>query len=134
MCKKKGCVKGKGEKTNLSKSQLHNKLKFYKLIYSVPNSIRCDLIPYLNNDATDLLCEAVYNTIHVNLGLKGKKRTQLIKELKSCRSKVNHICNKKVDINKRRKYLQQEGGFLGALLGVVIPAITSLIAGLTRKS
>ena len=134
--KKKICKKSKKEckkKKKLSAKDLKNRLSFYKAMYNVPKNHRCDLIKYLNDEGTNYLCEAIYNTIHVDLGLKGKKKQKLINELKTCGSKINHICQKTIDINKRKKYLSQKGGFLGTLLSVVIPTVASLITSAIKR-
>jgi len=131
MCEKKNCKKKKALKLN--KPQLKKRLQFYETIHNIPNKQRCNIIPYLSNDATDLLCEAIYNTINVDLGLKGNKKKALVRELKNCGSKLNHICNKATPVEKRKQYLMQEGGFIGPLLGAIIPSIASLIGGLINK-
>lgn len=117
----------------LKKKDLEHKLQFYKAIHDIPNPKRCSIIPYLSDEATDLLCEAVYNSIKVDLGFKGPKKQQLIKELKACGTHLNHICKKSTPHNKRKKFLSQKGGFLGTLLGLVIPTVVSLISSLASK-
>ena len=42
------------------------------------------------------------------------------------------IVNRKISLKKKRSVIQK-GGFLGALLGAVIPAIASLVDGLTSR-
>ena len=116
------------------KKDLSNKLKFYEAIHKVPNSHRCNLIQYLSNDGTDLLCEAIHNAVNVNLGLKGTKKKKLVAELKKCgEKKIQTLCKKSTPVEIRRKILTQKGGFLGTLLSVLFPTIISLIGSLTSS-
>lgn len=117
----------KSKNKKLSQNQLKYRLNFYNTINKIPSNIRCEVIQYLSDEAADLLCEAVYNTVNVDLGLKGKKKQNLVKSLKSCGSKIHLLCKRHTNINRRKKILSQEGGFLGALLSAVIPTIGSLL-------
>ena len=118
-------------KKKLNKNQLKKRLKFYHTFYNIKNKQL--IIPYLSDEAINLLCEAVYNTLNTDLGLKGKQKSHLVKQLKACGSSLQSLCKKTKCIDKRKKYLTQKGGFLGALLAAVIPTLASLIGSLTKK-
>lgn len=131
MCKKNK----RKQKINLQKNDLQQRLKFFQTLKKIPQKDRCALIPYLSNNCTDLLCEAIYNTINVDYGLRGKKKQKLVAELKKCgKHHLNHICKKSISIEKRKQLLSQKGGFLGVLLSAVIPTIASLIQNFTSKN
>ena len=112
----------------LKKTDLITRLKFYKTIFKIPKKLRCLIIPYLCDNSINLLCEALHNSVNINLGIKGIKKKTLIKELKGCSSTIKYLCKKSNCIKKRKNYLCQKGeGFLGPLLNAVIPVIWSLI-------
>lgn len=114
-------------KLKISKKDLILRAKFYKVIQTLPKSQRCDIIPYLSDTSINYLCEAVYNTVNTDIGLSDNQKNILRKELLCCKSKIHNLCSGKVSVDSRRKILSQKGGFLGVLLGSILPVITSLI-------
>jgi len=115
-------------KLKLRKKDLILRAKFYRIFHPLTKAQRCSIIPYLSDTAINYLCEAVFNTVKTDIGLNDVQKNVLRKELQCCKSKIHHLCTGKGSVDTKRKILAQKGGFLGALLGTVLPIITSLIA------
>lgn len=117
----------------LKKKDLLKRLQFFSTLKKLPKKQIQSLAPYLSTKCTHYLCEALYNIIHVDLGLSAAKKRKLKKELQKC-NKIKYLCDKKICPIKRKNILKQKGGFLGTLLSVAIPSIISLISALTQKN
>ena len=93
-----------------------------------------DIIPLLDvlpDEATEIICECVYNVLHTDLKLSSKKKSHLKKFIKSnCNiHRLEKISKKSQPIFKRRKALKQEGKGLPLLLGAAIPFLVDLFMG-----
>lgn len=86
------------------------------------------LMEYLNDKSVNNICECVYNIIHTDLKLPGKKKLMLKNHIKKncCVKRLKQISNKKVPLFKRRQALKQEGKGLPALLAAAIPFLINL--------
>lgn len=95
-----------------------------------PDNVK-QIIDYLSDDAIDDICECIYNVIYTDLKLSKRKKNHLRKCIKSnCGIKrIKTITSKKEPIFKRRKALNQVGGFLPLLLGTALPFLVDLIFG-----
>lgn len=113
-------------KLKIKRKDLALRARFYKVVQTLPKESRCAIIPYLSDTSINYLCEAIFNTVKTDIGLTTEQKVFLRKQLKCCKSKIDTLCSGKV--SSRRKILSQKGGFLGALLGTVLPIITSLIS------
>ena len=69
-----------------------------------------------------LFCECAKNTLNGNVKLSPAQ----YRKLKRYKTQLRQLTNKKIS-HKKKKKLLQKGGFLGALLGAVIPALISLV-------
>jgi hypothetical protein len=89
------------------------------------------LLDVLPNEATEIICECVYNVLHTDLKLSAKKKSHLKKFIKAnCNAhRLEKIAKKSVAISKRKKALKQEGKGLPLLLGAAIPFLMDLFMG-----
>jgi hypothetical protein len=89
------------------------------------------ILNVLPDDATEIICECVYNVLNTDIKLTPKKKSHLRKFIKSnCNvHRLNKISKKSHPISKRRKALQQEGKGLPLLLASAIPFLIDLFTG-----
>lgn len=89
------------------------------------------LLDVLPNEATEIICECVYNVLHTDIKLSAKKKSHLKNFIKSnCNAhRLEKIAKKSVPISKRKKALKQEGKGLPLLLGAAIPFLMDLFMG-----
>lgn len=120
------------KKIVFKKKDLQKRLELFSALNKLPKKLLQTITPFLSSECTDYICEALYNTINVDLNLKEKDKRRLRKAYNKCNN-ISSLCNKSTHIHKKRQLLKQKGGFLGALLGVAIPTIVQLISSLTKK-
>jgi hypothetical protein len=91
-------------------------------------SVILDVLP---DEATEIICECVYNVLNTDINLPAKKKTHLRKFIKSNCSvhRLAKISKKSCPISKRKKALKQEGKGLPLLLGAAIPFLMDLFMG-----
>jgi hypothetical protein len=89
------------------------------------------ILDVLPDDATEIICECVYNVLNTDIKLSPKKKSHLRKFIKSNCSvhRLAKISKKSHPISKRRKALKQEGKGLPLLLGAAIPFLMDLFMG-----
>ena len=89
------------------------------------------LLDILPDEATEIICECVYNVLHTDLKLSPKKKSHLKKFIKSnCNiHRLGKISKKSIPISYRRKALKQEGRGLPLVLGAAIPFLMDLFMG-----
>ena len=68
----------------------------------------------------------------LGLPLPLQPMVRLIAGEASYKTQVRSVTQPKTSLLKKRKVIEQEGGFLGALLGLAVPLISSLISGLAK--
>lgn len=105
-------------------SRMRRNLSLLELIYKSPPALRRVIISNANLDFINALCEIAFNVLQGNIPLTN----QQYKQLKKKKSLIRLIADKKIKTLKKRKTINQSGGFLLPLLGAAIPFITSLIA------
>ena len=76
-----------------------------------------------------VICCCAHNAIKGNVPLNKKQYRKLSRFKKELRL----VANKKTSARKKKQALQK-GGFLSALLGAVVPALTGLIGQLLSKT
>lgn len=69
------------------------------------------------------LCELALNVLHGNIPLTQQQH----QKLKRKRTEIKFVADKKVGVKRKRRLINQQGGFLLPLLSVAVPFITSLI-------
>ena len=89
------------------------------------------ILDVLPDEATEIICECVYNVLNTDIKLSPKKKSHLRKFIKSNCSvhRLSKIAKKSHPISKRRKALKQEGKGLPLLLGAAIPFLMDLFMG-----
>ena len=70
------------------------------------------------------LCEVALNILRGTIPLTSGQYRRLVKN----KSLIKLIADKKIGVGKKRRTINQQGGFILPLLSVAIPFITSLIA------
>ena len=58
---------------------------------------------------------------------------EAVRKLAPYKKELRAVTRNKVTTKKKREVLQQKGGFIGALLSVALPLLTSLISSVTRR-
>jgi hypothetical protein len=91
--------------------------------------VRTRILEHADDDLVNAVCECASNVAQGNVMLTQQQRRRLNKYKRLTRK----ICRKKYPVKKRRKLLQQQGGFLPALLAPVLGIVGSLIGGLVNK-
>ena len=105
----------------------HNCLKF--LAKSNPN-LRKSVIYGANNDLVYCICECIQNVLKANVPIPYKT----IKELKPYRNTLEKIINKRTSVQKKKKLLNQNGGFLPILLAPLLGIVGSLVGDVISKN
>ena len=82
-----------------------------------------------SKDCIVKICECVKNLLNNNL----KIQPSHLKKLSRHKHTLRSLALKKTSLAKRKQLLQR-GGFIGALLPAIIPAIASLLGGLFSRN
>lgn len=69
------------------------------------------------------IAEIALNTLRGNVPLKPEQ----FKALKKKKTFIRQLSNKKLSLKKKKRLIEQSGGFIGPLLGFAIPLLTSLL-------
>lgn len=77
----------------------------------------------LTNDVLKSLSECCYNVLHGNVPANG----QQLKTLTKYKKQLRNMADRRVSLKKKRQLVTQSGGFLGPLLGVIAPILSSLL-------
>lgn len=104
-------------------SRLSRNLYLLKSLYKATNK-QCRVILHTAPDELILaLSEIALNILHGSIPLTAKQHGSL----KRRKIKIKYIANKKINIKRKRRMINQRGGFLLPLLSVALPFITSLM-------
>lgn len=111
-----------------------SKVKFYLALNKLGDKNLIEVLNHLNDQAIDVLCECIYNSIYTDLNISKSKKKRIKKFFtnKKALHNLKLITNKTTPIIKKRKALNQEGKGIGAILGIVAPLISSLISSFTK--
>ena len=82
-----------------------------------------------SKDCVVKICECIKNVLNANLQIKPTH----LKKLSRHRQTLRALASKKTSLVKRKRLLQK-GGFIGALLPAIIPAIASLLGGIFNRA
>ena len=87
---------------------------------------------FIENSSSELL--KTISEICLNL-LKGKVNLSAsdLNKLKKYKNQIISLSQKRHSIKVRRKLCNQRGGFIGSLIGTVLPILISTIVSATRK-
>ena len=83
----------------------------------------------LSSEVIRVIAQIAINVMNKNLPVD---QTQAVQRLARYKTQLRAVTQPKTSLLKKRKVIEQEGGFLGALLGLAVPLISSLIGGLTK--
>lgn len=90
---------------------------------------RKDIMLHSSPDFVKTICEIALNILKGNISLSPSQ----YKTLKKYKTNIRLLADRKVGINRKRRILStQRGGFF-PLLGVIVPLLTEIISGVTRK-
>ena len=108
----------------MGKALVKKHLPLLHLLARGKPTIKKAIIHDAGPEVMKVLCECAKNTLNGNIKLSPAQ----YKKLKRYQNPLRLLVNKKTGTRKRKEILQK-GGFLGALLGAVIPAIASIFGG-----
>ena len=104
-------------------SRVQRNLPLLEMLYKATPGVRRVIVCGSSTDFIDALCEIALNVLRGNIPLTDKQYAQLKKK----KNIIRLIADKKVKHLRKKKTINQSGGFLLPLLGAAIPFITSLI-------
>ena len=107
-----------------SNDRMLSKIQLVKILKSCKPETRIHIIKFLNDDAINILSEITYNLLFNNMNLSNKSKKNLVKKYSSRKKDLKKIADKSITIQRRRKLLIQDGGFLGTLLGIALPILS----------
>ena len=89
--------------------------------------LRKAILEHADADLISALCECAHNILRVRLTPREKVR------LRKYKNKLRLLLNKRLSVSRRRREIQQSGGFLPALLAplattVFLPLLSQLVA------
>ena len=91
-----------------------------------PEKFRKVMIKHAPNEVINCVAECCHNVLKGNVPLSSVQKQQLHPK----RQHLRNLANKKVSIKKKKKILNQKGGFLPAfLLPALAPVIAKTIVG-----
>ena len=105
-------------------SRMQRNLSLLELLYKSVPGMRRVIVCGASADFINALCEIALNVLRGNIPLTDKQYAQLEKK----RGIIRLVADKKVKRGKKKKTINQSGGFLLPLLGAAILFITSLIS------
>lgn len=88
------------------------------------------IIAGMSDDVIKLMSQICVNVMNKSL-IRDPK--DAVKRLAPYKKQLRGLTKGKSTIKQKRKHLEQKGGFLGALLGIALPLITSLISSFTGR-
>lgn len=105
-------------------ARLLRNLSLLKLLLKGTPKQRHVILQSASDEFIVTLCELALNILHGNVPLT----TQQYQKLKRRKAEISFVANKKIGVRRKRRMINQQGGFLLPLLSVAVPFITSLIA------
>lgn len=102
--------------------RMRRNLAMLEMLYKAQPGMRRLIVCNASADFINALCEIALNVLRGNIPLNTKQ----YKQLKRQKAVIRLVADKKVNHQKKKKKINQTGGFLLPLLGAAIPFITSL--------
>ncbi len=103
--------------------RLQNNQPFLHLLSRSSAKRRKALVKQATKDELAALFEICFNILRGNLPLNSYMKKKLKKE----RHTIRTLADKKVPNHKKKKVVQQKGGFLGTIAGLALPLLASLL-------
>ena len=117
----------------MSLLQSPDKIELLKVLKKLKPDQLSTLIKFLNTDSIDCIGECCYNLLYTNLGLKKKTKKRIQNTLRGKEKIIKILSNRTNSIDRRKKILKQNGGFIGVLAATVLPIIADLIYNAVKK-
>lgn len=103
--------------------RLNKYKKFIQTYTSFPENIKKIIIKNIDNDFTKVICEICLNVVKGNC-----KNYKNLKKLKRHKKLIKLLAAKNSSISKKKKFIQQRGGYIIPLLiNLISPIISKLI-------
>lgn len=90
---------------------------------------RQKIVRDLSSSDIKALCEFCANLLHGNIPIDEKSKTRLSPYQRS----IKDLANRRIGAVKKRKVINQRGGFLPLLASVGLPLITELVVSAVKK-
>lgn len=115
------------------KSSISN-INFLKMISHIPPNDIAQVLPLLKVHHINLICSVCRNVLFSKHGLKlSKSKIEKIKKLtEPNRKSFLALANKNTNLKRKKKIISQHGKGIGALIGLALPLISSLISGFSK--
>lgn len=104
--------------------RIRRNLPLLKMIFKAPASQRKVILESASTDLILSLCEIALNLRRGNIPLTESQ----LRKVKRQKAKIIYMSRKNTSVARKRKTINQSGGFLLPLLSVAVPFLTSLIA------
>lgn len=104
-------------------SRLSRSLPLLKVLYKANPKQRRLILQKSSDEFVLSLCEVALNILHGIIPLTPTQH----RRLKKRKNEIKYVANKKIGVKRKRRLINQRGGFLLPLLSVAIPFISSLI-------
>ena len=105
---------------------LRNHAGHMMVLANKDKKLRNAVLKFSNKKFIFAICELVDNLLAGNIPISQKQKKNLSKYKCLCRK----IANKSIDVNKKRRLLVQNGGFLGELIPLAISVVPEIINGI----
>lgn len=109
-------------------ARLKRNIPLLKALTKASPRKRKDILRGCSNDLLHSLSEIALNLLKGNIPLS----SQQYAALKRQKNKIRLLADRKISLRRKRRTLQQTGGFLLPLLATAIPVIGQLLGGLRR--
>ena len=93
-----------------------SKFELLRILTKLKPSERKIIVSNLDREAIDTLCETVTNVFFNDISIRKKKKKELYNNFVDKKNLIGTLSNKKIDFERRKKLLVQEGGSLGLIL------------------
>ena len=107
--------------------------KHYKLLQHIGKCSKEDcehVMKGVSDEVIKLMCQICVNVM--NKGLT-RNPQEAVRRLAPYKKQLKGLTKAKTSIGQKRRQLEQKGGFIGALLGIALPVISSIIAATKRR-
>ena len=91
------------------------------------------IIHFLDNRAIDIICESIYNILYVKHNVKPKLKKKLQEQLAGKEKIFKTLAKKSNNIQRRRKLLEQNGGWVASLIAAATPILFELVYSALKK-
>lgn len=104
--------------------RLRRNLTLLKMLVTASPQHRKAILCTASDDLVAAISEIALNTLKGNVPISERQ----FQVLKKKRHIIKKLSNKRTSLVSKKRLVKQSGGFIGALLGIAIPLITSLLS------